>query len=115
MEKVIYVALFSYIALTTNTFSTELPPIAQQVKKILEQNKLLDDPKCTDYTYIPDYEPGVDAVDVMEKHGGNCPGDPQIQHRLFSVFVDQKTHAMESDIDMNDQVNGTRSAFPLKK
>jgi hypothetical protein len=83
-------------------------------KKILEQKKLLVSPECTDYLYIPDNEPGIDVVSVVEKHGGNCPGDPQVQHRLFSVSVDKKTHKMESDIDMDDQVNGTRSAFPPK-
>lgn len=51
MKKTIYVALFSYIVLTTNAFSTELPPVAQQVKKILEQNKLLDDPKVSQKRY----------------------------------------------------------------
>lgn len=115
MKKIIYITLLGYVLLSAKAFSTELPLISQLVKKILEHEKLISSPECTDYFYIPDYEPGIDAVDVMEKHGGICPGDPQVQHRLFSVFVDKKTHKMESDIDMDDQVNGTRSEFPPKK
>lgn len=97
---------------TSNAFSNELPPVVQLVKKTLEQKKLLASPECTDYLYIPDNEPGIDVVNVVEKHGGDCPGDPQIQHRLFSVFVDQKTHKMESDI--NDPEDGTLSRLPEK-
>ncbi|WP_343647998.1 hypothetical protein [Enterobacter sp.] len=115
MKKILFIVLFTYITLITDAFSTELAPVAQQVKNILEQTNLLEDAECTDYAYIPDYEPGVDAVNIIEKHDENCPGDPQIQHRLFSVFVDQKTHTMASDIDIDDQVNGTRSVFPPKK
>ncbi|EJH7015808.1 hypothetical protein NFT50_004377 [Salmonella enterica] len=114
MKAIIYITLLGYVFLSVKAFSTVLPPIAQQVKKILEHEKLISSPECTDYIYIPDYESGIDAVDVVEKHGGSCHGDPQVQHRLFSIFVDQKTHKMESDIDMDDQVNGTRSAFPPK-
>ena len=114
MKKLIYTALLGYVVFTASAFSTELSPIAQLVKKTLEQKKLLASPECTDYLYIPDNEPGIDVVNVVEKHGGNCPGDPQVQHRLFSVSVDKKTHKMESDIDMDDQVNGTRSVFPPK-
>lgn len=67
--------------------------------------------ECTDYLYIPDNEPGIDVVNVVEKHGGNCPGDPQTQPRLFSVSVDKRTHKMQSDI--NDPEDGTLS--PLRK
>ncbi|HCL6627773.1 TPA: hypothetical protein N2R15_002484 [Citrobacter amalonaticus] len=103
MKKLICMSLFSYVVLTVNAFSSELPPIVQLVKKTLEQKKILSSPECTDYLYLPDNEPGVDVVNVVEKHGGSCPGDPQTQPRLFSVYVDQKTHKMESDI--NDPVN----------
>lgn len=115
MEKLICITFVSLFILSTNALSTELPPVAKQIKKILEQEKLISSTECTDYIYIPNYEPGMDAVDVMEKHGGICPGDPQVQHRLFSIFVDKKIHNMESDIDMDDQVIGTRSVFPPKK
>ncbi|EBY0373019.1 hypothetical protein DUP93_09835 [Salmonella enterica subsp. enterica serovar Toulon] len=107
MKRLIPIALFGYLILSVNAFSTELSPIAQLVKKTLEERKLLVSPECTDYLYIPDNEPGVDVVNVIEKHGGSCPGDPQTQPRLFSVSVDKKTHKMESDI--NDPEDGTFS------
>lgn len=112
MKKIIYITLLGYVTFTSNAFSNELPPVVQLVKKTLEQKKLLASPECTDYLYIPDNEPGIDVVNVVEKHGGDCPGDPQIQHILFSVFVDQKTHKMESDI--NDPEDGTLSRLPEK-
>ncbi|MGL4681596.1 hypothetical protein RIN66_01810 [Hafnia alvei] len=80
------------------------------VKKIAEKNKLLYSPECTDYLYMPDSEPGIDSVIVVEKHGGRCPGDPGTQPRLFTVNVDQKTHKMTSDI--NDPTEPDFSAFP---
>lgn len=107
MKKLIPIALFGYLILSVNAFPTELSPIVQLVRKTLEEKKLLISPECTDYLYIPDNEPGVDVVDVVEKHGGSCPGDPQTQPRLFSVSVDKKTHKMESDI--NDPEGGTLS------
>lgn len=107
MKKSIFITLLSYMALTANAFSAELPPIMQLVKKTLEEKKLLVSPECTDYLYIPDNEPGVDVVNVVEKHGGSCSGDPQTQPRLFSVSVGKKTHKMKSDI--NDPEDGTLS------
>ncbi|EMO7864347.1 hypothetical protein WDR94_001379 [Citrobacter amalonaticus] len=107
MRKSIFIALLGCMVLTAKAFSVELPPIVQLVKKTLEEKKLLVSPECTDYLYIPDNEPGVDVVDVVEKHGGSCPGDPQTQPRLFSVSVDKTTHKMESDI--NDPEEGVFS------
>ncbi|WP_232298163.1 hypothetical protein [Erwinia typographi] len=74
-------------------------PVIKQVKTTVEKEKLVSDPACTDYLFTKDAEKGMDLVDVMEKHGGKCAGDPQIQHRLFSVYVDQKTRQMLSDKD----------------
>ncbi|EBY0373018.1 hypothetical protein DUP93_09830 [Salmonella enterica subsp. enterica serovar Toulon] len=99
---------------TLNVKAVEVP-LDQLVKKITEQRKLLRVPECAEYLYIPNGEPGVDIIDVVEKHTGGCPGDPQTQPTIFSVFVDKKTHKMESNIDIDDQVNGTRSGFPPKK
>jgi len=98
--------------LTTNAFSAPLPEAAQKVKKIAEQKKLLFSPECTDYLYMPDSEPGIDSVIVVEKHEGNCSGDPGTQPRLFTVNIDQKTHEMTSDI--NDPDEPVFSAFPAK-
>lgn len=112
MSKLICVALLSFILLTTNAFSAQLPEAAQKVKEIAEQKKLLFSPECTDYLYMPDSEPGIDSVIVVEKHEGNCPGDPGTQPRLFTVNIDQTTHEMTSDI--NDLVDFEFSAFPAK-
>ncbi|TBM08661.1 hypothetical protein [Hafnia alvei] len=112
MSKLIYAALVSFTMLTTNAFSAPLPEAAQKVKKIAEQKKLLFSPECTDYLYMPDSEPGIDSVIVVEKHEGNCPGDPGTQPRLFTVNIDQKTHEMTSDI--NDPGEPEFSAFPAK-
>lgn len=111
MKKSISITLLACIVLTAKAFSTELPPIVQLVKKALEEKRLIVFPECTDYLYIPDNEPGVDVINVVEKHGGKCPGDPQTQPRLFSVSVDKTTHKMESDI--NDPEEGVFS--PLQE
>ncbi|EOY5095380.1 hypothetical protein ACP3A9_003728 [Citrobacter amalonaticus] len=111
MRKSIFITLLGCMVLTAKAFSVELPPIVQLVKNTLEEKKLLVSPECTDYLYIPDNEPGLDVVNVVEKHGGSCPGDPQTQPRLFSVSVDKTTHKMESDI--NDPEEGVFS--PLQQ
>lgn len=115
MNKLIYGITLCFVFSSGSVDSAPLSPLAQQVKKIVEQKKLIPNPECADYLYIPDDEPGVDIVNIMEEHGGNCPGDPQTEPRIFSVYVDQKTQEMESDIDMDDQVNGNRSIFPPKE
>lgn len=84
--------------------------VIQQVKTTVEKEKLVTNPACTDYLFTPDGQPGLDLVDVVEKHGGACPGDPQVQHRLFSVYVDQQTKQMISDKD--DPVDGTLALLP---
>ena len=109
----VYSLALIFLFIDSNAESAPLPLAAQQVKSIVEQNKLVPTPECIDYVYIANDEPGVDVVDVVEKHDGNCPGDPQVQHRLFSVSVDQKTHKMTSDI--NDPTEPTLSAFPPEK
>ncbi|WP_082804113.1 MULTISPECIES: hypothetical protein [unclassified Erwinia] len=81
------------------TAATTMNPVVKQVKTTVEKEKLVSDPSCTDYLFTKDAEKGMDLVDVMEKHGGKCIGDPQVQHRLFSVYVDQKTKQMLSDRD----------------
>lgn len=112
MKKYRSVTFLSLMLLTTNVMSVQLPFAVQFVKNTLEQKKLLSSPTCTDYINTPDFEPDVDSVDVIEKHGGGCPGDPQVQHRLFTVNVNKKTHEMTSDI--NDPGEPEFSAFPAK-
>lgn len=88
-------------------------PVIKQVKSTVEKAKLVANPQCADYLFTKSAEPGVDLVDVMEKHGGVCPGDPQVHHRLFSVYVDQKTKQMASDKD--DLENGTLTVLQPAK
>lgn len=111
-RKTVYGFALMCILATSNVHSEKLSPIAQRVKRIVELHKLVREPECVDYVYIPDSEPGIDVVDIVEKHGGLCSGDPQTAPRIFSVYVDKGTYKMESDIDMDDQLNGTRSIFP---
>lgn len=76
-----------------------------QVENIVKARQLVTDPGCVDYLLTKNDEPGVDLVEIVEKHSDGCPGDPAIEHRLFSVYVDQKTKQMLSDKDT--QVDGT--------
>lgn len=110
MKTLIAATLLSCAILSTNVFSAQLPPIAQRVKEIAENNKLLFSPECTDYLYMPDSEPGIDSVIVVEKHDGHCSGDPGTQPRLFTVNVDKKSNKMTSDI--SDPSEADFSPFP---
>ncbi|MBV4368231.1 hypothetical protein KUE00_16450 [Erwiniaceae bacterium CMYE1] len=76
-----------------------------QVENIVKARQLVTDPGCVDYLLTKNDEPGVDLVEIVEKHSDGCPGDPAIEHRLFSVYVNQKTKQMLSDKDT--QVDGT--------
>ncbi|PWW11401.1 hypothetical protein [Mangrovibacter plantisponsor] len=86
-----------HVALANTTMTNEEGSVISQVKHTVETEKLITNPECTEYLFTANAEPGVDLVDVMEKHGGKCGLDPQVQHRLFSVYVDQKTHQMATD------------------
>ncbi|WP_233598531.1 hypothetical protein [Erwinia sp. 198] len=96
-------ALLPVISFHTVATSTAESAVIQ-VENTVEKNKLVPDAACVNYLITEDAEPGLDLVDVVEKHGGNCPGDPETQPRLFSVYVDQKTKQMISDKD--DPVEG---------
>ncbi|MBF7996398.1 hypothetical protein [Rahnella laticis] len=80
------------------------------VKKTVEHENLVSDIHCVDYSLTKNIEQGVDLVNILEKHGGKCGGDPQAQHRIFSVYVDQKTHEMASD---KDDMSGDGNLTPL--
>lgn len=84
--------------------------VTRQVQRVVGKEKLIINPACVEYVQSKDGEPGLTRVDVMEKHGGKCPGDIHIRHRLFSVYVDDKTHQMLSDKD--DPEEGTFSLLP---
>ena len=87
--------------------------VVLQVETTVESQKLITQPACVNYLLTKDAEPGVDLVNVVEKHGGACPGDPETQPRLFSVYVDQKTKQMMSDKD--DPVEGNLSLLEPAK
>lgn len=113
MKLIVHVFALIFLFVSSEAFSVSLPAISQLVKQIVEEKKLLASPlspECVDYVYLPDNEPGMDSVNVIEKHGGNCPGDPQILHRLFTVDVNKKTHEMSSDI--NSPEDGIYLPFP---
>lgn len=98
-----------------STAIAQATPISQekaviaQVKHTVEKKQMVINPACTEYWFTANAEPGVDLVDVMEKHGGKCGLDPQVHHRLFSVYVDQKTHQMATD---NNDPDGNLTLLP---
>jgi len=110
-----YILLFLLVVIGKQGLASAVSQniVISQVKKTVEQQKLISDSKCTDYLFTANAEAGLDLVDVVEKHGGECGGSPEIQHRLFSVYVDQVTHQMLSDKD--DPANGTLSLLPASK
>lgn len=94
--KLTLFVLFPGISFYATATSTAESAVIQ-VENTVEKNKLVTDANCVNYLLTADAEPGLDLIDVVEKHGGDCPGDPETQHRLFSVYVDQKTRQMISD------------------
>lgn len=74
-------------------------PSVSLVKITVEQGNQVSDIQCVDYVLTKNVEQGLDLVILLERHGGKCGGDPQAQHRIFSAYVDQKTHEMASDKD----------------
>ena len=80
------------------------------VKSAIVRDKLAPRPNCLDFIITRNVDPGVDQVEVLERHDTVCGGDPQIQHRLFEVLVDQKTHRMASDAA--DPIDGTMKVLP---
>lgn len=93
----------------------ELDPVISLVKITVEQEHLVPNVKCTDYFLTKNIERGLDLVDVLEKHGGLCKGDPETHPRIFSVYVSQKTHEMASDKDDPAGVGPLKPLFPPDK
>ena len=75
------------------------------VRSAVVKHGLVRHPECVDLDVGRDVSPGVDQVEVLERHDRRCGGDPQVRHRLFEVLVDQKTHRMATDAA--DPVDGT--------
>ncbi|HBV38872.1 MAG TPA: hypothetical protein DEF05_04055 [Erwinia sp.] len=105
VKSLLLVSLLAVAGCATATPEPVSNPVIMQVKTTVEKEKLVTNPACTDYLLTKSAQPGVDLVEVMEKHGGACPGDAQVQHRLFSVYVDQKTKQMASDKDDPEEGN----------
>ncbi len=98
------------LALTRTAFGETDADLVARVKAAIDQNKLAARPSCLAFDVTRNSDPGVDQVEVLKLHDAACGGDPQVQHRLFEVLVDQKTHRMETDAA--DPVNGTMKALP---
>ncbi len=92
----------------------ETDPVVNQVKQTVEQEKLVPDSQCIDYFLTRNIKPGVDLVDILEKHDVKCGGDPQTHPRLFSVYVDQKTHRMASDVNDTSGDGELKMLYPPK-
>lgn len=92
----------------------EIDPVVNQVKQTVEQEKLVPDAQCIDYFLTKNIRPGVDLVDILEKHDVKCGGDPQAHPRLFSVYVDQKTHRMASDVGDTSGDGELKMLYPPK-
>jgi len=80
------------------------------VKQTVEKERLVDKPECTDYHFMGNVAPYIDQVNVVEKHGGVCGGDPEVSPRLFSVYVDVTSHKMATDKD--DPIDGKLTPLP---
>lgn len=96
ISKYLLFALLPGIAFQAAANSTSASAVIQ-VENTVEKNSLVPDVACVSYLLTEDAEPGLDLVDIVEKHGDGCPGDPETQHRLFSVYVNQVTKQMISD------------------
>lgn len=99
---ILLLAAMIFASFSGNAVSGEgnkIDPVTNRVKQIVEQEKLVSAPQCVDYFLTKNIKPGVDLIDVIEKHNSQCGGDPQTHPRLFSVYIDQKTQRMASDAD----------------
>lgn len=99
------VATAMLTAMTTGSLGETDAHLTVAVKSAIVRNKLVTHPECLDFLFTRNINPGLDQVEVLEHHDLACGGDPQVEHRLFEVLVDQKTHRMTSDAA--DPINGT--------
>ena len=113
--KNLLLAAMTFASFSGNALSAEthkIDPVTHRVKQIVEQDKLVSAPQCVDYFLTKNIKPGVDLIDVLEKHNSQCGGDPQTHPRLFSVYVDQKTQRMASDVADPSGVGSFNMLFP---
>lgn len=116
MKKIpLCISLLSVLVFSAPSFATQPALLSTaaaiaQVKKTVEQEKLVGRLECVDYVYSGKASAYIDIIDVVEKHGGACGGDPGVAPRIFSVYVDLESHQMASDKD--NIADGTLSLLP---
>lgn len=72
--------------------------LTNQAKQIVAKYKLSKLPlTCLEFDTLDKIFEGKRIIDVREKHGGSCGGDPDISPRLFSIGIEQSTGAIWSD------------------
>ena len=71
--------------------------LRERVHRAVIDHHLYAQPDCMEYIITRKAQPGVDEVELRERHGGRCGGDPEMAHRLFEVYVDRETGKMATD------------------
>ncbi len=85
---------------STQAESNNIPEnkLINQAKKIVTKYKLSELPLiCLKFDVLEKLFEGKRIIDVREKHGGSCGGDPNISPRLFSIGIEQSTGVIWSD------------------
>lgn len=72
--------------------------LVNRVNNIVEDYQLTDLPSdCLKFEVLDKPVDTKRVVDVREKHGGACLGDPETSPRLFSIAIDESTGVIWSD------------------
>lgn len=73
--------------------------VIEIARSTVVQHRMAKRPDCLAYTLADagDAQSHVALVDVRERHGGSCGGDPAIQRHLFFVRVDPRSGAIWTD------------------
>ena len=73
-------------------------PVISKAKKVIKDfNLTTTSISCLKFNLLDEKSDGKVIVDVREKHGGRCGGDPQTSPRLFSIGFDESTGEIWSD------------------
>ncbi len=74
--------------------------LINQAREIVTKYKLSELPlMCLKFDVLEELFEGKRIIDVREKHGGSCGGDPDTSPRLFSIGIEQSTGAIWSDAE----------------
>ncbi len=102
------ILLYSQPALSTDQHADAVvaPQLSQatddsskidQVRKAIVRNHLTSlKSQCLLFD-VDSNDPDATFVDVRERHGGQCGGDPSVEPRLFTIRIDRKTGKMSTD------------------